>query len=52
MAGAETLLRSLLELRHLTQHEAFNAQFRRAAKFLADVRQTLGSRKSRSRSGS
>lgn len=36
MAGAETLLRSLLELRHLTQHEAFNAQFRRAAKSLAD----------------
>ena len=36
MAGSETLLRSLLGLRHLTQHEAFNAQFRRAAKSLAD----------------
>jgi hypothetical protein len=31
-----TLLRSLLHARHLTQHEAFQAQFARAAKELAE----------------
>ena len=36
MADDATLLRSLLRLRHLTQHAAFSAQFERAAKELAN----------------
>jgi hypothetical protein len=36
MTGEETLLRSLLRLRHLTTHEAFNAQLRRTARQLAE----------------
>lgn len=36
MAGEETLLRTLLRERHLTQFPAFEARFRRAAKALAD----------------
>ena len=36
MAGEETLLRSLLRERHLTRFPAFEAQFRRAARALAE----------------
>jgi hypothetical protein len=36
MAVGETLLRSLLRERHLTRFPAFEAQFRRAAKALAE----------------
>jgi hypothetical protein len=36
MSGEETLFLSLLRLRHLTQFEAFEAQFRRAAKGLSE----------------
>jgi hypothetical protein len=36
MTGGETLLLSLLRLRHLTQFEAFETQFRRAARRLAE----------------
>lgn len=36
MADEGTLLRSLLQLRHLTQHSAFDVQFQRTAKSLAE----------------
>src|SRR5579863_1718415 len=36
MADDATLLRSLLRLRHLTQHDAFRAQFERTARELAE----------------
>src|ERR1700733_10177734 len=36
MADDATLLRSLLRLRHLTQHAAFRAQFERTARELAE----------------